>query len=194
MTNEELLSTGDIQEVVTRNMHFVHYTVRQYQNTEYEYDDLVQVGAVGLMKAAKTFDISKGFKFISYAGICIRNELNMHLRQNKKHVPCASLDEAFNMNDGSDNLSLGDMIADTFDTYDEVSSICNTRVLLSLIEELPEREQQIVKHRYGVFNSNIWTQKELSTELGISQSYLSRLEVMVLDKLQKGMLREKICC
>ncbi|MBU6146322.1 MAG: sigma-70 family RNA polymerase sigma factor, partial [Paenibacillaceae bacterium] len=159
---------------------------RKFENTGIHIEDLVSIGSIGLIKAVNTFDPTKKIKLATYASRCIENEILMHLRRTSKTRSEVSLDEPLNVDWDGNELLLSDIIGTENDTTtrnadEQVDRSC----LQEALQSLNPREQVIMQLRFGLTSGKEKTQKEVADELGISQSYISRLEKKIIDRLRK---------
>ncbi len=172
--------------LVVHNLRLVVYIARKFENTGIGIEDLVSIGTVGLIKAVNTFCPSKKIKLATYASRCIENEILMHLRKTASRKYEVSIDEPLNVDWDGNELLLSDVLCTA---EDEVNSLTEAqdecRRLLDLVRNLDERERQIMTMRFGLFGSEEYTQKQVADLLGISQSYISRLEKRIVEKLKK---------
>ena len=170
--------------LICRNLRLVSHIIRKYYPTAQNQDDLVSIGTVGLIKAVDTFDPDKGAHFATYASRCIQNEILMHFRAQKKILCEVSINDTIDMDhDGNpltyvDIIKVDDTIADDIDEKWKIA-----RALRYIKDELNERERQIITLRYGLGNRPSVTQREVAQKLGISRSYVSRIEKNVLARL-----------
>ncbi len=197
-TEEELfllekLSSGDRAVkgiLIERNLRLVVYIARKFENTGVGIEDLVSIGTIGLIKAVNTFDPEKKIKLATYASRCIENEILMHLRRNSRIRTEVSFDEPLNTDWDGNELLLSDVLGTENDsTYKNVEEEIDRTLLDAAVAHLSEREKVIVEMRFGLKNGSEKTQKEVADLLGISQSYISRLEKRIIRKLKKEMHR-----
>lgn len=188
-----LLKEGSKQErkvakdtLIEHNLRLVAHIAKKYQNTDEELEDLLSVGTLGLMKAINSFDASKGSRLATYAARCIENELLMLLRFKKKNAKDISLQEAVGTDHEGNEICLIDVIP--FDDEDVVDRMYQKQQLSKIAEifdeELGPREKQVISMRYGLSGAKELTQSEVGAYLGISRSYVSRIEKRALHKLQ----------
>ena len=148
-------------------------------------EDLVSIGTIGLIKGINTYKIDKNIRLATYASRCISNEILMYLRKNKKRVSDVSFEEALSFDSEGNELHLEDIIGTNEDvTYKEYEKMTDIGVLKDRLEELNPRDKQIMVMRYGLYNTKEYTQKEVASILGISQSYISRIEKKVIKRLK----------
>ena len=189
-----LVKSGDAdakRKLIERNLRLVVYLAQKFENTGANLDDLTSIGTIGLIKAVGTFDIDKNIKFATYASRCIENEILMYLRKTQKTKTDVSLDEPLSVDKDGNELVLGDIIGtDTDFVYKEIETKVENETLVGLLDCLDEREQYIMKLRYGLLSEEgeELTQKQVADKLNISQSYISRIEKKVLHKLKKDLI------
>ncbi|AAO35702.1 RNA polymerase sigma-E factor [Clostridium tetani E88] len=185
----EKLNYGDesIRSIlIERNLRLVVYIARKFENTGIGIEDLVSVGTIGLIKAVNTFDPSKKIKLATYASRCIENEILMYLRRNNKIKSEISFYEPLNVDWDGNELLLSDILGtDTDIVYDYIEEEVDKELLLIAMDKLNNREKQIVNLRFGLGGKTEKTQKEVADMLGISQSYISRLEKRIIKRLKK---------
>ncbi len=184
----ELLSgkVGVKDELIAHNLRLVVYIARKFDNTGVDLDDLISVGTIGLIKAVNTFKNDKNIKLATYASRCIENEILMHLRKISKQKGEISLDEPLNIDYEGNKLLLSDILGtDPEIVYKNSENIEERKILKDAIDKLTFREKQIMSMRYGLDGEDELTQKEVADMLGISQSYISRLEKKIVSRLKK---------
>ena len=176
--------------LIEHNLRLVVYIARKFDNTGVELDDLVSVGTIGLIKAVKTFNADKNIKLATYASRCIENEILMHLRRVVKLKGEVSLDEPLNVDYEGNELLLSDVLGtDTDVVYKDIELSAEKEMLSVAIEKLTPREKQIMKLRFGLGGGEELTQKQVADLLGISQSYISRLEKKIVSRLRKEFMK-----
>lgn len=175
--------------LIERNLRLVVYIARKFENTGIAVEDLVSIGTIGLIKAVNTFDPSKNIKLATYASRCIENEILMYLRRNSKTRAEVSFDEPLNTDWDGNELLLSDVIGVESDIVRRIEEEVDKDLLGMAMDRLSQREQRIVRLRFGLNNGRAKTQKEVADLLGISQSYISRLEKRILQKLRAEMQR-----
>ena len=179
---------GDMEarnKLVEHNLRLVVFLAKKYESTGYDLEDLVSIGTIGLIKGIETYKVDKNIKLATYSSRCIANEILMYIRKNKKRKAEVSLEDALNYDAEGNELHLEDILGTESDTvYDEFSFKIDKEVLKSELTSLGEREKLIMTLRYGLNNTDDYTQKEVAEILGISQSYISRIEKKVIKKLQ----------
>ncbi|HHW38308.1 MAG TPA: RNA polymerase sporulation sigma factor SigE [Bacillales bacterium] len=185
----EKLPTGDKAAksiLIERNLRLVVYIARKFENTGINIEDLISIGTIGLIKAVNTFNPEKKIKLATYASRCIENEILMYLRRNNKIRSEVSFDEPLNIDWDGNELLLSDVLGTDEDiiTKDLDASI-DRNLLLKSLEQLNDREKQIMELRFGLLGGEEKTQKDVADMLGISQSYISRLEKRIIKRLRK---------
>lgn len=180
---------GDIKarnKLVEHNLRLVAHIIKKYYATQTDHDDLVSIGTIGLIKAINTFDIDKNIKLSSYASRCIENEILMHFRSNRKSSQDVSLNEAIDTDKDGNPLTLIDILAIDENFADELDIKMKSGKLYEYLNsELDERERMVIIKRYGLDGREPLTQREVSKLLGISRSYISRIEKKALLLLRK---------
>ena len=173
------------QKLVERNLRLVVYIAKKFENTGIGIEDLISIGTIGLMKGVNTFNSNKKIKLATYASRCIENEILMFLRKNNKIKGEVSIDEPINIDSEGNDLSLGDILGTDNDSiYKSIEDEENKKILKNAIQGLNKREKTIMQLRYGFDGKDELTQKEVADRLGISQSYISRLEKKVINNLR----------
>lgn len=176
------------EELVVHNLRLVVYIARRFENTGVGIEDLVSIGTIGLIKAVNTFCPGKKIKLATYASRCIENEILMYLRKTAGRKNEFSIDEPLNVDWDGNELLLSDVLGSDNDVVNRnIESKDEKNQLLRLVNELEEREKQIMTMRFGLFGSKEYTQKQVADILGISQSYISRLEKRIIEKLKVQM-------
>ena len=174
--------------LIERNLRLVVYIARKFENTGVGVEDLVSVGTIGLIKAVNTFNPDKKIKLATYASRCIENEILMYLRRNNKVKAEISFYEPLNIDWDGNELLLSDILGTENDTvYNLIEDEVDKQLLFTAFKNLNDREKEIVKLRFGLFGTREKTQKEVADMLGISQSYISRLEKKIIGRLKKEM-------
>ena len=191
-----LLGTEDEKSarslLIEHNLRLVVYIAKKFDNTCVGVEDLISIGTIGLIKAINTFNPEKNIKLATYASRCIENEILMYLRRNNKTRMEVSIDEPLNVDWDGNELLLSDILGTDEDViYRDLEDETEKQLLLSAISRLTPREQQIVELRYGLQNEEgaEMTQKEVADLMGISQSYISRLEKKIMKRLKKEIVR-----
>lgn len=183
------LAIGDenIKKVlVERNLRLVVYIAKKFENTGVGIEDLISIGTIGLMKAINTFNTDKNIKLATYASRCIENEILMYLRKNNKIKGEVSIDEPLNQDGDGNELLLSDILGTDYDiTSRRIEDEVDKKLLKESITKLSKREKCIMELRFGFGNDEEKTQKEVADMLGISQSYISRLEKKIITKMRR---------
>lgn len=183
----EKLATGDDgarEKLIVHNLRLVVYIAKKFENSGVSLDDLISIGTIGLIKAVNTFSPEKNIKLATYASRCIENEILMYLRKIASQKMVVSLDEPLNVDWDGNELMLADVLGSDGDEISrEIEEDDEKRILMQIIEDLPEREKTIIEMRFGIGNREELTQKEVADIMGISQSYISRLEKRIIRKL-----------
>jgi len=199
--NEAIMSLGTEYEeearkkLIEHNLRLVVYIAKKFDNTGVGVEDLISIGTIGLIKAINTFNPTKKIKLATYASRCIENEILMYLRRNNKTKLEVSIDEPLNVDWDGNELLLSDILGTEEDTiYRELENEAEHRLLIKAINGLSSRERLIVNMRYGLETENgeEKTQKEVADILGISQSYISRLEKKIMKRLKREMVRYEL--
>ena len=182
------------QLLIEHNLRLVVYIARRFENTGINLEDLISIGTIGLIKAINTYRREKNIKLATYASRCIENEILMHIRKTACQKAEVSLDEPINMDYDGNELLLADILGtDEDQIYRPMEDDVDMCVLRQSLEELPEREREIVLLRFGLYGRKEMTQKEIAQMMGISQSYISRLEKRIMLRLKKEFLRQTSC-
>ena len=172
--------------LIEHNLRLVVYLAKKFESTGINVEDLISIGTIGLIKAVNTFKAEKNIKLATYASKCIENEILMHLRRVGKAKTEISLDEPLNIDWDGNELLLSDILGTDEDVvFKDMESEVDLCLLNDSIKKLNKREYTIMKLRFGLDNSKSYTQKEVADMLGISQSYISRLEKKILNRLKK---------
>ncbi|KJS84733.1 MAG: sporulation sigma factor SigE [Peptococcaceae bacterium BICA1-8] len=189
----EKLEAGDKKvktTLIERNLRLVVYIARKFENTGIGIEDLVSIGTIGLIKAVNTFDPSKRIKLATYASRCIENEILMHLRRSNKTKSEVSFDEPLNIDWDGNELLLSDVLGTDNDIiYKSLEEDIDKKLLHTAMKKLNPREKKIMELRFGLKGGQERTQKEVADFLGISQSYISRLEKRIIKRLKKEIQR-----
>ncbi len=185
---------GARQLLVEHNLRLVVYIARRFENTGVNLEDLISIGTIGLIKGVNTYRGDRKIRLATYASRCIENEILMHIRKISNQKTEVSLDEPINMDCDGNELLLSDILGTDEDMIlrplEEDVDLC---VLRQALRELPEREREIVLMRFGLEGRKELTQKEVAQKMGISQSYISRLEKRIMARLRKEFLRQTSC-
>ena len=172
--------------LIERNLRLVVYIARKFDNAGVNVEDLISIGTIGLIKAVNTFRMDKNIKLATYASRCIENEILMYLRRNVKLKSEVSLDEPLNVDWDGNELLLSDILGTESDlVYHHLEDEVNRKLLYSAMKKLEPRERQLMEMRFGLVSGKEMTQKEVADRLGISQSYISRLEKRIISRLQR---------
>jgi RNA polymerase sporulation-specific sigma factor len=173
--------------LVEKNLRLVVYIAKKFENSGINIEDLISIGTIGLMKGVNSYRLDKNIKLATYASRCIENEILMFLRKNNKIRSEISIDEPINIDSEGNNLSLSDILGTDIDViFKSVEDSDNKKVLNTAIRKLSDREKIIMQMRYGFNGIDELTQKEVADKLGISQSYISRIEKKVINHLKKS--------
>lgn len=191
------LSGGDEAakaKLIERNLRLVVYIARRFENTGINIEDLISIGTIGLIKAVGTFRTDRNIKLATYSSRCIENEILMHIRKISNQKTEVSLDEPINTDWDGNELLLSDILGTDGDTVMRpMEDDVDQQVLHDALGRLPEREKTIVAMRFGLGGSREKTQKEVADMMGISQSYISRLEKRIMRRLRRD-IGKQICC
>ena len=191
------LEAGDEQArqlLIEHNLRLVVYISKRFENTGINIEDLISIGTIGLIKAVNTFKAGKNIKLATYASRCIENEILMYLRKISSQRTEVSFDEPLNTDWDGNELLLSDILGtDDDEVYRPLEDDADKQMLMEAIDSLSERERSIILMRFGLPGGKEYTQKEVADKMGISQSYISRLEKRIIDRLRKEMLRQMQC-
>ncbi|RWZ60686.1 RNA polymerase sporulation sigma factor SigE [Halobacillus fulvus] len=172
--------------LIERNLRLVVYIARKFENTGLNIEDLISIGTIGLIKAVNTFDPEKKIKLATYASRCIENEILMHLRKSNKLKTEVSFDEPLNVDWDGNELLLSDILGTEEDLITKgIEKKIDKKLLKSALEQLNDREKEIMELRFGLIGKKEKTQKDVADMMGISQSYISRLEKKIIRRLQR---------
>ena len=193
----EALERGDEQAkqtLIEHNLRLVVYIARKFENTGIGIEDLISIGTIGLIKGINTYRADRNIRLATYASRCIENEILMHIRKIANQKAEISLDEPINMDYDGNELLLSDILGTDEDMimrpFEDDVDLCVLRHALNL---LSYRERQIIVMRFGLEGSKEFTQKEVADQMGISQSYISRLEKRIMQRLRKEFIRQTSC-
>ena len=176
------------QTLITHNLRLVVYIAKKFESTGIGIEDLVSIGTIGLIKAVNTFCPSKNIKLATYASRCIENEILMFLRKASQYKNELSIDEPLNIDWDGNELLLSDILGTDEDVVNgNIENEAERSILIDAVEKLPERERCIMKMRFGIPGGKEMTQKEVADIIGISQSYISRLEKRIIKKLKSDL-------
>lgn len=176
--------------LIERNLRLVAHIVKKFDNTGEETDDLISIGTIGLIKAINTFDRHKKTRLATYAARCIENEILMHLRSTKKLRGEVMLHDPIGADKEGNEITLLDVLAADHDVAERVERAVEEEAMYRRLHDLSRREKRVLELRYGLFGGMRKTQREISRALGISRSYVSRIEKRALSKLQREMSAE----
>ena len=181
-------NNGDLSarnKLIEHNLRLVVFLAKKYDNTMYDLEDLVSIGTIGLIKGVKTYKLDKNIKLATYASRCIDNEILMFLRKNKRRKVEVSFEDSINLDSDGNELHLEDVLGTEDNVVEKAYEDELDKIILEKeIEKLNERDKEILTLRYGLKNSEEYTQKEVADMLGISQSYISRIEKKTIKKLK----------
>ncbi len=193
----QALEAGDEnakQMLIEHNLRLVVFIARRFENTGINLEDLISIGTIGLIKAIGTYRRDKNIKLATYASRCIENEILMHIRKISGQKAEVSLDEPINMDYDGNELLLSDILGTDEDmVMRPLEDDVELSILRQAVKELPKREREIVVMRFGLGGAQELTQKEVAQVMGISQSYISRLEKRIMLRLRKELLRQTSC-
>lgn len=182
------------EKLIAHNLRLVVYIAKKFDNTKVGTEDLISIGTIGLMKAINTFDASKSIKLATYASRCIENEILMYLRKNNKQKLEVSIDEPLNVDWDGNELLLSDILGTDEDViYRDLETQADLKLLHQALKTLNGREKMIIELRFGLHSKDgeELTQKQVADLLGISQSYISRLEKKIMKRLHREMARQE---
>jgi RNA polymerase sporulation-specific sigma factor len=197
---EELEALNRVQQgdqgakdlLITHNLRLVVYIARKFESSGVGLEDLISIGTIGLIKAVRTFCPGRNIKLATYSSRCIENEILMYLRKNAQRRCEISIDEPLNVDWDGNELLLSDVLGSDADmVHRDLEAEAERRQLLCCVGRLPPREQQIMCLRFGICGQQEHTQKEVADRLGISQSYISRLEKRIIRRLREEMQKEE---
>ena len=182
------------QQLIEHNLRLVVYISRRFENTGVNLEDLISIGTIGLIKAISTYRRDKNIKLATYASRCIENEILMHIRKISAQKVEVSLDEPINMDYDGNELLLSDILGTDEDVVSSaLEDDVDLHLLRQALQDLPPREREIVLMRYGLEGRKELTQKEVAEKMGISQSYISRLEKRIMLRLRKELIKQTSC-
>lgn len=177
-------------KLIEHNLRLVVYISKKFTNTNVDLEDLISVGSIGLIKAVNSFKLEKNIKLATYASRCIENEILMHLRKTSRLKAEVSLDEPLTVDGDGNELVLADILSVESDSVTKnIEKTTEKQLLWQCLEKLNNKEKQIMMLRFGLGANKEKTQKEVADELGISQSYISRIEKKIVGKLKKELLK-----
>ena len=184
----EKMQNGDLDakdKLIEHNLRLVVFLAKKYENTGVDLEDLVSIGTIGLIKGIQTFQSGKNIKLATYASRCIDNEILMHLRKNKKTKTEVSIDASLSLDGEGNELHLEDVLGTEPDIVTKsIEEENDKKVMLEEVMKLKPRDRDIIVLRYGLLGNDELTQKEVAEKLGISQSYISRIEKKVIKRLR----------
>lgn len=184
----EKMQQGDIyakEQLIEHNLRLVVFLAKKYENTGVDLEDLVSIGTIGLIKGIQTFQSGKNIKLATYASRCIDNEILMHLRKNKKTKTEISIDASLSLDGEGNELHLEDVLGTDADIVTrEIEEASDKKIMLQEVMKLKPRDRDIIVLRYGLLGNDELAQKEVAEKLGISQSYISRIEKKVIKRLR----------
>lgn len=191
----DLMNKGDKNaraKLIEHNLRLVAHIVKKYDTKDKEVDDLISIGTIGLIKGIDSFKNDKNIKLTTYCAKCIQNEILMYFRNNKKHINDVSLNDSIGFDKDGNEINLIDVLkSDDEDILTLLHNKDSINTLIKYLNILNNREKDIIIKRYGLFNNDELTQKEISEQLNISRSYVSRIEKRALLKIYKKFLKEK---
>jgi len=179
-------------KLIEHNLRLVAHIVKKYESRDYDTDDLISIGTIGLVKGIDSYKQSRNTRITTYTARCIENEILMHYRSNKKHTNNISLNDSIGTDKDGNDISLIEVLkSDNIDIIEELNQKHNVELLYKYIEILSPREKEIVIKRYGLYNNKQLTQKKIAKELDISRSYVSRIEKRAITKILREFIRNK---
>ena len=179
-------------KLIEHNLRLVAHIVKKYDTKDKEVDDLISIGTIGLIKGIDSFKNDKNIKLTTYCAKCIQNEVLMYFRNNKKHINDVSLNDSIGFDKDGNEINLIDVIkSDDEDILTTLHNKDSIDTLIKYLDILNEREKEIIIKRYGLFNNDELTQKEISSSMRISRSYVSRIEKRALLKIYKKFIKER---
>ncbi len=192
-TRKMLLGDKDARnKLIEHNLRLVAHIVKKYESNEYLQDDLISIGTIGLVKGIDSYKPSKNTRLTTYAARCIENEILMHYRSNKKHLNNVSLNDSIGFDKDGNEINLIDVLkCDNEDIADIIDTQNKIDLLLKYLDTLSKREKEIIIKRYGLYNTREMTQKEISKEMKISRSYVSRIEKRAITKIFREFIKNK---
>jgi RNA polymerase sporulation-specific sigma factor len=180
---------GDINarnRLVNHNMRLVAHIIKKYYSNHSDQEDIISIGTIGLIKAINTFDYTKGTRLATYASRCIENEILMHFRTRKKNAQEISMDEPIDTDSEGNPLTFSDIIFSNESVFDDVELKIQSEKLYKYLDKIEDtRKKQILIMRYGLYDTEALTQREIAKKLGISRSYVSRIETKALEELRE---------
>lgn len=181
------------EKLITHNLRLVVYIAKKFESTGIGIEDLISIGTIGLIKACNTFSPQKNIKLATYASRCIENEILMHIRKINPQKREVSIDEPLKVDWDGNELLLSDVLGTENDCVNkDIEDKAEWDLVVKCVERLDDRERDIMKMRFGMFDGTEHTQKEVADQIGISQSYISRLEKKIIKRLRKEMNKKKV--
>lgn len=188
MDNIRSGAPGAREPLITHNLRLVVYIAKKFESPGASVEDLISIGTIGLIKAVKTYSLERNIKLATYASRCIENEILMHLRKSSQLKHEISIDDPLNVDWDGNELLLSDLLGSDPDSVNRnIEQEAEKHMLLCAVQKLPAREKQIMQLRFGLGSKKEHTQKEVADELGISQSYISRLEKRIILRLKRDL-------
>ncbi len=184
----EQFKKGDLEArniLIERNLRLVAHIIKKYYATSKDQDDLISIGTIGLIKGVSTFDESKGTRLATYAARCIENEILMYFRNQKKRQGDVNISDPIETDGEGNALTFLDVVYEEEHFAEDLDLKINCKKLYQYIKKIPEREKQILIMRYGLYNTIPMTQKQVAAKLGISRSYVSRIETKALKRMRE---------
>ncbi|MBQ7096012.1 MAG: RNA polymerase sporulation sigma factor SigK [Clostridia bacterium] len=184
----KLFQQGNIEArniLIERNLRLVAHIIKKYYATSKDQDDLISIGTIGLIKGVTTFKPSKGARLATYAARCIENEILMYFRNQRKRQNDVNISDPIDTDGEGNSLTFMDVVYEDENFAEELDLKINCRKLYQYIEKIPEREKRILIMRYGLYNTIPMTQKKVAEKLGISRSYVSRIETKAIKRLKE---------
>ena len=179
-------------KLIEHNLRLVAHIVKKYECKEYDSDDLISIGTIGLVKGIDSYRPNKKTRLTTYAARCIENEILMHFRSNKKHLNNVSLNDSIGLDKDGNEINLIDvLVSKNKDINEEINTQNNIELLLKYLNILTSREKEIIIKRYGLFGHKEQTQKEIAKEIKISRSYVSRIEKRAITKILREFMKNK---
>ncbi len=179
-------------KLIEHNLRLVAHIVKKYESRDYDTDDLISIGTIGLVKGIDSYKPSRNTRITTYTARCIENEILMHYRSNKKHTNNISLNESIGTDKDGNDISLIEVLkSDNIDIIEKLNKKQNIELLYDYVEFLTPREKEIIIRRYGLFNNKQLTQKKIAKMLGISRSYVSRIEKRAITKILREFIKNK---
>lgn len=185
-SKDEKICKSAKSSLIEHNLRLVVYIAKKFDNSGINIEDLISIGTIGLIKAVNTFNVDKNIKLATYASRCIENEILMYLRHSSRFRTEVSFDEPLNVDWDGNELLLSDILGTDGDIiHNNLEEEVNRELLYHVLRKLTPREKQIMEMRFGLISGQEMTQKEVADHMGISQSYISRLEKKIIGRLQK---------